>query len=848
MKVLVEEILGKEPATYEFAPKEVTLLRGDNGAGKTTLLDALSWALYGKRRKNLCPKGSHVKIEMSGLVVERWSHPKRLKVTDGIGELEGDEAQAHITSVFQSYELWLVSSYLKQRSRSALVSGKDSARVEILSQMTFGSASPEETLSVIQEEHKEARSLLQHGSALLEDRRGMTRDARNTEETARRALDGTSTVGDSRFQMDSETLTSALEEKQASLAVEIHLATEWESYAKERKRLSGEIEIVGVVREVEDITAEIRHRQEKKASVDSALRVERARLMTLTSGLSHAKDTRVRLSVINGHLQSLTDAETAFNDALREIESLNAKKTRVFGAKIKEEDIWESSRGEEAHRTLLAKCKELLVTPTQEGINRSLEDTKARVVEIEGIRTWAMPHGELASARAALARAREGLGKMTEQGVRAERATYEQLLLQKKALPCPNCGVGLLLRTGKLIPMAHGHNHSEEMLAKRKKLVEDAEAALSHVRSLMAKVEQLGKLLTGKPSGYVTKEDEKVTKKRLASLMELKYAEPPQESSAKLTAVLKAQKAMGTVVELSSYHNMPPDEPIEKVRDTLKMFVKRIEDRMGADPQTLWEESRGKVEKMENKMVKLSKGLSELKEEQKCAKESFVLCEQLKAISFPNPEESVRSLRDTTALLRKFVSLARSREERVRSAENEAEHQGDVEELAAKASACQVLLELAEQTRQSMMQETVDRLNVTIAAISREILPDWLSISLSLFRELKTGGGFRDEVGVRVSDEGSPDTRSGNETSIGESDQISFVLALAMASLSPSPLLLLDEPLSGVNVGKRIRGVDALRRAISGTGKTVVFVTHAEIEGCFDRVVDMKAQDSFDEH
>tara|TARA_R110000868_G_scaffold56740_9_gene175562 strand:+ start:3624 stop:5276 length:1653 start_codon:yes stop_codon:yes gene_type:complete len=65
-------------------------------------------------------------------------------------------------------------------------------------------------------------------------------------------------------------------------------------------------------------------------------------------------------------------------------------------------------------------------------------------------------------------------------------------------------------------------------------------------------------------------------------------------------------------------------------------------------------------------------------------------------------------------------------------------------------------------------------------------------------------------------------------------------LCLARTLLSPAPILLLDEPTTGLDRTAEIAFFDTLRKA--ATGRTVILVTHAGIpEGTVDRVLTMRA-------
>lgn len=247
------------------------------------------------------------------------------------------------------------------------------------------------------------------------------------------------------------------------------------------------------------------------------------------------------------------------------------------------------------------------------------------------------------------------------------------------------------------------------------------------------------------------------------------------------------------------------------------------------------EEARKRLEEVGATTRRLQDARKELKAEKELSSELEGLRTRLRTISGTDPRPGAEEVRLSVAHLRKAVRISELGEAKRKCESKFSVAHDAAQEAAARTTALAELRTLAEAARQAMLQDTVGNINARIEDIARDAAPEFSTMALSLYRALKSGK-YRDDVDVRIPARGSG-TRSARETSVGEGEQISFVLALALASASSSPLLIMDEPLSGVSVEKRIRGVEALRDALRGLGKTVIFASHAEIDGCFDRVI-----------
>jgi DNA repair exonuclease SbcCD ATPase subunit len=173
----------------------------------------------------------------------------------------------------------------------------------------------------------------------------------------------------------------------------------------------------------------------------------------------------------------------------------------------------------------------------------------------------------------------------------------------------------------------------------------------------------------------------------------------------------------------------------------------------------------------------------------------------------------------------------------------------EIEALTADSTALIRLKQLAVDAECYQLQTTVDDINYTMNEILEEIFDEPITVTLKLFKELKSKKGLtKPTINLSVLYHGVEyDGISG--LSGGEGDRISMALTLALNFTSPSPFLIMDESLSSLDARMRIRCLNAMRKMcqVRGTlgdgdkemkkGKYIMCVNHEDIEGNYDEVL-----------
>ena len=133
----------KQWENYEIDLSEgsLILLKGDSGSGKSSIIEGIVWCLYDVGA-NIYPATNKkaktsVKISFNDLTIERRKNPCRLLVHYQNQLYEDKVAQEIINSLYGSYDIWSVGSYVPQGSRNLFLEMTNKNKMSLLSNLAF---------------------------------------------------------------------------------------------------------------------------------------------------------------------------------------------------------------------------------------------------------------------------------------------------------------------------------------------------------------------------------------------------------------------------------------------------------------------------------------------------------------------------------------------------------------------------------------------------------------------------------------------------------------------------------------------------------------------------------------
>ena len=155
--------------------------------------------------------------------------------------------------------------------------------------------------------------------------------------------------------------------------------------------------------------------------------------------------------------------------------------------------------------------------------------------------------------------------------------------------------------------------------------------------------------------------------------------------------------------------------------------------------------------------------------------------------------------------------------------------------LQADVLALSKLKQLALLTECQQLQSTVDSINVTMDEIFKRIFDDPITVTLKLFKILKSDKRTKPSVNLVILYKGA-EYDSVNQLSGGESARISMGVVLALNRVVGSPILLLDECFGALNGDLREESLSTIRH-FSNPGNTTLVISHEDNEADYDDVV-----------
>jgi len=158
----------------------------------------------------------------------------------------------------------------------------------------------------------------------------------------------------------------------------------------------------------------------------------------------------------------------------------------------------------------------------------------------------------------------------------------------------------------------------------------------------------------------------------------------------------------------------------------------------------------------------------------------------------------------------------------------------ELQEVHEKLISLKQLKEICEKIECETLQSTLDSMNETLSQVTDAMFDDPISISLQLFKPLKSKDITKTSVNLLIRLKGG-EYDSISELSSGERNRVNLAMTIAMARISPIPFVMLDECLSSLNADLRERCVQVIQTMLAN--KTVIDIEHFVVEGMFNNVI-----------
>lgn len=880
LRIILHQFRCWEFLTIEITPGTINLIKGSSGVGKTTILQAIAWAFYGnirsvnpnhieKAKTNVTIEFPFIFNEKEGtLIVNRQKNPNRFILTHSSDPniYEDKIAQSLVNELFGNYEIWLTSCYIGQNCRNNFLTAPNSGKMELLNNIAFHEEDPnfyiDKIDTCISETEIEYKEKLIKFNINLESFQKLCSN-----------IDATKALSPDQINYINhqiETLTKELSsldavKNQRDINVRIleNLQIQYDKANVEIPIPIPEFDLGSLQTcDIENHISNLRNiipLLQRRNDLDSEVK----RLNKLM--LNHSKSD-VTFTEID--YQDAVAKESLFNNQQILVKNLGImyNSNTIKDSIIKYRDILDSQKYLKLEFERNSLYEKLQMMKNEKAIQTTIQ----QIPEIIPNNILAPDYSKYSTTSLS--------GKVTELSKEFGnvQGNIQQLEKSKDVLRCPQCVVSLRYQQGNLIladtnPIdlnelnmtknrlraiemeIMGTNNqisalkSQEINA-RVKYESDLSAEHQRVNSLKEKIQQmeiqkkqqeianqsreqkmielnekLDKItdqIKENTNNYINKkilstQELEQTHSYIAKLSNIDFVELPKISSQLIQSHLRYQKLNQESVDAQIiYDEFLKNIPIEFQSQDIQSIQNKIN-----KLQSYWDKIRKNIEDM-NHLEKLKISLKE----------------QMDSITIPaDPTQRIFEIANEISYLKNLLELSEAAIKVITQHEIITKEREEVIKMNQLLADWNVLKQYAIETECQVLQQTADSINMSIQEVCNNLFDKDISITLNLFKTLKTSKTTKPNVNFSIAYQGHSYDNI-NMLSGGEESRLSIALTLALNRLSLFPLILLDESLSSLNIDMKEIAIKTIRE---NTGHTVLIILHDYTEGIFDTTFDI---------
>ena len=865
-----------EDTTIEFEDGKMTLLHGKSGIGKSTVLEAVYWCLFGQgtNYKNHHFAEQRVTVAITTTIegfraeIVRSKPQQTFTVRYKDMVLNGENASAFVFSNFGDSNMFLTSSYIKQGERCPLITASNAEKTKILHEITFGSSGLDDNPD----------KYVQKFSREIERAKGQEISERTKYEFLMQKYNELGSIVSQIPIRAKKTDVAKVQKKIKELEAKY---TKAEMTLRELKTSESELNSLQIPSE-QDIEL-VKRKQDIKLLLDKVYNKEIfprldenirnrekfteldvpyiqhdfAKIRLEIKQIENAKSYQANLDYYNRekqkHFELHKGKEEQYEKDMEEYKKKRANldadykiKCENEEKKYKEQMAAYSANAEELNKWSAA-CN-ALKKEAQDDYSSDLDLWNKHCSQLreqyskeeDKYRTELKKHEESLQSKKILVELWQKweaysslLKQMQDQGVEVQRLSEYQRYLGLSKLICPHCNASLSLEGSKLVSFEI--ERDQAFLSNAIKLINQYNKVKDTVFEPDCKIEDF--VLYPKPT------------------LPAKYVEPAKPAMRKVDLPKSPEKIKQPIFT----------KPIQPASPPMPQIPKPIPFAMAVPeaPAVSYDESR--LIKLKNMLslehIKIITNLDQLIEMRPMYRE-------LEQIVCPNVSlETLLSIREKSMILAKRIEQIRERltqteDIQLLSAElakqgkklKDAEREIEEDRILAQYEAIQAetrtqydiyceicsryeklchILKIIQSVTSHAMEETAMAINAITNDILKYIFDEPIEVCLRTQKELKTRDETKLQINLTISYKGVL-YASLRELSGGEQDRVSLALTLAMARVSNSSFLFLDECMSSLNAELRSRCIGAIRHQFAD--KTVINICHEVVEGLHDEV------------
>jgi DNA repair exonuclease SbcCD ATPase subunit len=798
LKVVLKKFRAVDHAEYTWHINQIGLVKGPSGKGKSTIMYAIAWALYGGLRgvdPLLTPTAkTSVALGMSTpwISIQREKRPEKLTVwcfnTAGQQQqFDGEAAQAEINRLFGPEEVWYATSFLEQGSRASLLSASASEKLKLIESMIFGASNIDDLvenlvnkittrLQTVTRKISELDVQVKTVTAIYEQEKASGPVVNMTSEQIH-ALRGDLATRKNRLHL-------LQQEKEAIVRTSSRLASLSKQLADFEHQLSG-IAVESVdIEELRRRKTDLQNQLTLYRTVSTLLET-RKNLLNLASQYADITltpdDTVLRLkSEVDGfqtQLMTYNRELAVYNDGITKSKSLGV-----------EYDLSSIAKEIKMLEEILSIQVQLQRAAQYRNIKRQVEQLP-EVLPVDANEIASLSH------------------------------TISKLQLAMTTLECPGCKVRLRFQGNSLTSVDVPPPDPSVLQEKTRKLsgLQDQQNRYHQYKAsismLQKQLADFGSIDVNSPDP-LTPSMKSMFENKLALLRTIRVVPEPvaprdnrieiQKKISKLNLLHQIELSDANLKSIGITVDKAPSEiEISEISQKISSVLTQRDRRQQL--QIMIEKTKGEIATVPLMTKTLEEISLEIAEEQKNI--------QIVSDTLPAAERYLRMIDQYGKYTNLWGELAKQREIALKWAQ--------MQSIVLK-SECDAL------------DEQVEAFNNILSGIVSQLFDSPITVALSLYRELKTGGRVKPQVNLTINYQGVEYTNL-RQLSGGEGDRISFALTVALNVFRNSPILLLDESFASIDLTAKDACIRVIRE--SCPNRYILCVVHDGIEGIFDSVL-----------
>lgn len=798
--------------TFELSPRDtgIVLIQGVSGRGKSTIADAITFALFGttavRKVKSFGKRTTKVTLVWPQVItINRSQAPNRLEVTlPDYPTVEGEPAQACIQEVFGEWSEFQMGGYLRQKTANSFFSMSPAEQWKLISRLTFDDIDITKLKQKVQDEIKLTERNLVEAESAFSVINGQYLEAKRSFDTTYRDM--------SRFNTTSYASKEITEDSSDSDLSEVI-----ESLTRQRDTLN----------EYQVMIEKYKFWSEQLTTYRSKLTQMKSEVSCRESEEMTAKEELVAASKVSDEAVQFIKVYTILNQTRSELLRRNTDMT-AYQQRLADHQKVLSEYPDNI--TEFINTQDQMITLWDQylvSINPLLDFKGARELRsiLKDFTEWS--YTELAAY----------ISKV-EKLLAETQAELDRYNNYKEPLICPSCSTGLVLESGSL----HLHDQAEPPSisdsAASLKILKHGRKVLQLLNSAVLSADKL-KDYSPEDLEEILEDDE--LEKLRVSHREVGYLQ------GRISALEGQEKTEWTPDEQDELNkvncNVQPNdllldhvwnELVERYQQSTSAMLhyKAIREKV--------ERSSVAVRRARDELLKVTSTVRDL-EKSMGAHKSLMnkSIEQLETLM----EKTLSEQRDIDYYI-KWLTAYRDMMSRKRLSDQE---KVKVESARHSAAVAPLLKKHMIDVERECLADRVSVINTMINSYLEDMFDDPLSMRITLASaDLGEDSKGRKKTKTTMTGLSSVKTElvyhgeviPFSALSGGEQDRVSLAMTLAMAELSSSNLLILDECLSSLDSATCDDILFKLQERVADTSLVFV-ISHQANTGLFDSVVEV---------